>query len=119
MEIPAGPFKYRSTYSAQPLSEEEEAALVFSAAGLSGYALADLSYGKGEGGSMLAGMTGRVVANADSIDNVSLFVINDDGAYFIKRPQNLPPEERDGLIRLAHQNDWVQMYRQLRIQIAD
>ena len=119
MEIPAGPFKYKSAYPPHPLSEEEEAMLVFSAAGLSGFALADLSFGKGEGGSMLAGMAGRVVASADSIDNASLFVINDDGAYFIRRPQNLSPEERLNLIELAQANEWVHIYRQLRVRIAD
>ncbi|MDX1613628.1 MAG: hypothetical protein R3300_04910 [Candidatus Promineifilaceae bacterium] len=119
MEIPSGPFKYRSAYAPQPLSEEEEAALVFSAAGLNGYALADLSYGRGEGGNMLAGMAGRVVASADSIDNVSLFVINDGGAYFIRRPQNLTPDERDHVISLAQAHEWGQIYRQLRVKITD
>ena len=36
---------------------------------------------------MLAGMTSRVVASADSIDNTSLIVINDEATYFIKREQ--------------------------------
>ena len=43
MEIPEGPFAYKSQHKPIPLSEEEEAAMVFAAAGISGYALADLS----------------------------------------------------------------------------
>jgi hypothetical protein len=119
MEIPEGPFAYKSQHEPIPLSEEEEAAMVFAAAGISGYALADLSYGKGQGGSMLAGMTSRVVASADSIDNTSLIVINDEATYFIKREQNLSPQERDELIKLTQAGQFVEAYRKLRVKIAD
>jgi hypothetical protein len=119
MEIPEGPFAYKSQHTPIPLTEEEEAALVFSAAGISGYALADLSYGKGQGGSMLAGMTSRVVASADSIDNTSLIVINDEATYFIKREQNLSIQERDELVKLTQAGQFVEAYRKLRVKIAD
>ena len=118
MKIPAGPFQYQSKQPPRPLIEAEEAALVFSAAGLSGYALADLSYGAGEGGSMLAGIAGRVIASADAINTTSLFVINDDATYFIRRPQNFSPAERADLITLAHEQEWVTLYRRLRVKIA-
>lgn len=119
MTIPEGAFAYQSQHAPKALTEEEEAALVFSAAGLSGYALADLAYGTGQGGSMLAGMTSRVVASADAIQNTALIVINDSGAYFIKRSQNLSNAERDDLINLAQKNQFVDIYRQLRVKIAD
>src|SRR5688572_21418812 len=67
MEIPQGPFTYKSKHALQSLTEEEEAALVFAGSGITGYILADLSYGKGEGGNMLAGMMGRTIGSADSI----------------------------------------------------
>lgn len=119
MEIPSGPFKYKSQYPPQPLTEAEEAALVFAAAGITGYALADLSYGDGEGGRMLAGMTGRTVSSADSLDTVSLIVINDDATYFIKRPQNLSLDERAELMRLVQENQLVEAYRKLRVKLFD
>ncbi len=118
MAIPGGPFAYTSQHPPQPLTEAEEAALVFAAAGLTGYALADLSYGPGEGGSMLAGMTGRVVGSGDSMDTVSLFVINDDGVYFIRRPQNLTPAERDEIVALGRAGHLTEAYRRLRVKIA-
>ena len=59
MSVPAGPFQYKSPHQPVPLTEDEEAALAFAACGVTGYALADLSYGTGEGGSMLAGRLGR------------------------------------------------------------
>ena len=55
MSIPAGPLRYTSPHKPISLTEAEEAALAFAACGITGYALADLSYGAGEGGSMLAG----------------------------------------------------------------
>jgi hypothetical protein len=119
MEIPQGPFTYKSKHSPQPLTEEEEAALVFAGSGITGYILADLSYGKGEGGNMLAGMMGRTIGSADSISTVSLFVTNDNATYYIKRPQNIPLSERAALIELAQNGELVELYRRLRVKIAD
>src|SRR5262249_62412175 len=67
MSIPAGPFQYQSRHEPVPLTEDEEAALAFAACGITGYALADLSYGTGEGGSMLAGRLGRTVPSPDAV----------------------------------------------------
>src|SRR5437879_2021423 len=46
MKIPGGPLTYESRHAPRPLSEDEEAALVFAACGLTGHALADLCYAK-------------------------------------------------------------------------
>src|SRR5678815_5610592 len=77
MSIPAGPFRYSSSRKPIPLTEEEEAALAFAACGVTGYALADLSYGAGEGGSMLIGRLGRTAASADAANTVAVVVTND------------------------------------------
>jgi hypothetical protein len=58
MNIGSGPFAYESHHEPLPLTETEEAALAFAACGVAGYALADLSYGRGQGGGMLAGLRG-------------------------------------------------------------
>ena len=50
------------------VTEAEEAALAFAACGVTGYALADLAYGKGQGGQMLAGLLGHTVASPDAIN---------------------------------------------------
>lgn len=119
MEIPEGPFAYRSQFAPQPLTEADEAALVFAGAGITGYSIADLSYGAGQGGSMLAGMAARTIASPDSIDTVSLIVSNDEATYFIKRPQNLSDAERDELVQLAQAGELTQIYHRLRVRIAD
>ena len=56
IKIPDGPFAYESRHEPLPLTEAEEAALAFAACGVTGYALADLSYGRGQGGGMRAGL---------------------------------------------------------------
>src|SRR5216684_8277519 len=87
MNIPGGPLAYQSRYQAAPLSEDEEAALVFAACGITGYALADLCYAPGGGGGIMAGLVARTIASGDGLQTVSLIVINDEGCYLVRRPR--------------------------------
>ena len=119
MEIPSGPLTFRSRHAPLPLDEAEEAALAFAACGLTGYALADLSYGPGQGGSMLAGLVGRTVGSPDAINTVSLVITNDEATYLLKRPQDFMPAEIHPLIQLAQQGDLTDLYRHSRVKIAD
>src|SRR6266481_9837605 len=84
MNIPGGPLAYRSSHQPVPLSEEEEAALVFAACGITGHALADLCYPPGEGGNIMAGLIARTVASGDGLQTVSLIVTNDRATYLIR-----------------------------------
>jgi hypothetical protein len=106
MKIESGPFAYESHHEPLPLTETEEAALAFAACGVTGYALADLSYGRGQGGGMLAGLLGRAVASPDAINTVSVFVTNDEAAYLLKRPQDFAPDEIPILVELARRGSW-------------
>jgi len=119
MKIESGPFAYESHHEPLPLTETEEAALAFAACGVTGYALADLSYGRGQGGGMLAGLLGRAVASPDAINTVSVFVTNDEAAYLLKRPQDFAPDEIPILVELARRGELVEPYRKGRIKIAD
>jgi hypothetical protein len=119
MKIEHGPFAYASAHAPLPLSEEEEAALVFASGGLTGYALADLSYGRGQGGQMLAGLVGRTISSADAIHAVSIVVTNDEATYLIKRPQDFVPDQIPLLIELANRHELTELYRRSRIQIAE
>jgi hypothetical protein len=102
-----------------PLTETEEAALAFAACGVTGYALADLSYGRGQGGGMLAGLLGRAVASPDAINTDSVFVTNDEATYLLKRPQDFAPDEIPTLVELGRRGELVELYRKCRIKIAD
>ena len=119
MKIPAGPLQFSSRHAPIPLTEDEEAALAFAACGLTGYALADLSYGRAEGGSMLAARLGRTVASADAVNTVAMFVTNDRGAWLLQRPQDLATAELPELVAMARQGRLTELYRRCRIQIAD
>lgn len=119
MRIDSGPFAYASQHSPQPLSEEEEALLAFAACGVTGYALADLAYGPGQGGAMLMGLVGRTISSADAINSVSLVVTNDNGSWWLRRPQDFSPAELAELIELAQAGDVVEWYRRSRVQIGE
>src|SRR5438034_9989930 len=111
MKIPAGPFQYSSPHPPLPLTEDEEAALAFAACGVTGYALADLSYGPGEGGSMLAGRRGRTVASADAVNTGAVVVTNDQATYLLKRPQDFTSAEFPEIVKLAGEGALVELYR--------
>ena len=119
MSIPSGPFQYTSPHKPVPLTDDEEAALAFAACGITGYALADLSYGAGQGGSMLVGRLGRTIASPDAVNAVSLLVTNDSGTWLLTRPQDLAPTEFAELVRLAKQGALTELYKRVRIQISD
>lgn len=119
MQIPSGPFTYTSRYPPSPLSEAEEAALAFAACGVTGYALADLAYGKGHGGQMLAGLLGRTVASPDAINTVAVVVTNDEATYLLKRPQDFAPTEFAEVVALAQQGELTELYRRSRVKILD
>ncbi len=119
MSIPAGPFQFASQRKPIPMTEQEEAALAFAACGITGYALADLSYGNGEGGSMLAGRLGRTIASADSANTVAVVVSNDTATWLLRRPQDFSPSEFSELVKLAKQGALLELYRRSRIKIAD
>jgi hypothetical protein len=117
MEICSGPFAYESHHESLPLTETEEAALAFAACGVTGYALADLSCRRGQGG-MLAGLLGRAVASLDAINTISVFVTNDEATYLLKRPQDFAPDEIPALVELARREELVELYLKGRIKIA-
>jgi CheY-like chemotaxis protein len=119
MRIDGGPLAYSSRHAPQPLSEIEEAMLVFAACGLTGFTLADVDYAAGQGGSMLAGLLGRTIASPDAINAVSLVVTNDTATYLIRRPQEFDAQEILALAQLARQRDFLELYRRMRIKIAD
>src|SRR6185436_3253079 len=101
MKIPAGPLAFQSRHRPKPLTEDEEAALVFAACGITGHALADLAYGAGDGGNIMAGLVARTIASGDGLQTVALFVINDDETRFVRRPRELPASEMGGCIELG------------------
>ncbi|HEY1232041.1 MAG TPA: hypothetical protein VGH22_01545 [Candidatus Binatia bacterium] len=119
MKMPSGPLAYQSRHPPLALTEEEEACLTFAASGITGFALLDLPFSKEQGGAIVARSLGRTFASGDAIQTVALLVANDDATYLIRRPQDLLPAEIQPLIDLAHQNDFTEIYRRMRVKIKD
>ena len=124
MHLDGGPLTYRSARPPQPLSFEEEAALAFAGSGVTGYALAELPYARGAlpesgGGNIMTHFVSRTVASGDAMHYVMLFVINDDGVWMLKRPQEFPREKIGALIDAARHHRLVELYQQARVRIAD
>ncbi len=117
MKIPGGPLAYESRHRAKPLTEDEEAALVFAACGITGHALADLCYARDGGGSIMAGMVARTIASGDGLQTVSLVVTNDDATYLIRKPRELPVAEIPQLIELGRRSEFTELYRRSRVKI--
>jgi hypothetical protein len=124
MRLDGGPLAYQSVQSPQPLSIGEEAALAFAACGVTGYALAELPYqtgkppGSGEG-NIMVNFIGRTVASGHALHYVIVFVINDDGVWMLRRPQDYPRAEIAGLIQSARERRLVELYEKGRVRIAD
>ena len=124
MTLNGGPLAYRSAHRPHPLSQEEEAALAFSACGITGYALAELPYDTGQvpeagGGNIMIRFIGRTVASGHALHYVIVFVINDEGAWMLKRPQDFAPRELPLLLQAAHDGNLLDLYRRSRVQIAN
>jgi hypothetical protein len=118
------PLEYKSRHDPVPLSREEEAAIVFAGAGINGFSLGELPYQPGSepessnGNIMVTGL-GRTVASPDGCHTVMLLLLNDEGAYLIRRPQHYPKEEVPHLEDLARRGEYGELYDRARIRLAD
>ena len=123
-ELDGGPLSYRSAHEPVPLTAEEEAVIVFAGAGLTGYALGEAPYAPGRepessSGNILVSPFGRTIATPDGINLAILFVINDDGAFQIRRPQDYRRESLAELAELARKHEFVELYERAKIRVTD
>lgn len=124
LRLNGGPLAYTSAQAPEPLSVEEEAALAFAACGITGPVLGDLPYQTGEvqdagSGNIMIHLVGRTVASGDAAHVTVVFVINDEGAWMLKRPQDFPRSEIAGLVQAAREHRLVELYEKSRVRIAD
>jgi hypothetical protein len=124
MRLNGGPLAYASTQQPQPLSLEQEAALAFAACGITGPVLAELPYQTGDvaeasSGNIMIQFIGRTVASADAGHTNSVFVLNDDGVWLLRRPQDFPRSDIVGLAQAACERRLVELYERGRVRIAE
>jgi hypothetical protein len=122
--LDGAPLGYTSAAPPSPLSRAEEAALAFAACGLTGYACADLPYGRAADGraghgEIMIHLVGRTVPSGDAAHGVAVFVLNDAGAWMLRRPQDFPRAAIPALVAAAHEGRLVELYEQSRVRIAD
>lgn len=124
MSLNGGPLAYDSTHTPQPLSLEEEAALAFTGCGITGFALAELPYETGDlpeagSGNIMTYFVDRTVASGDAMHNTTLFVINDEGVWMLKRPQGHHRDEIADLSQAAREHRLVDLYEKSRVHVAE
>src|SRR5947208_796933 len=119
-----GPLAFESQRAPAPLSTAEEAALAFAANGVNGYALSELPFDTGDrpnagGGHIMVHFVGRTVPSGDAMHLTTLFVVNDEGAWMLRRPQDFPWDQVPGLVELARTGRLQELYERSRVRIAD
>lgn len=124
LRLNGGPLAFESRQPRQPLGAKEEAVLAFAANGVNGFALSELPFGTGDvpdagGGHIMVHFAGRTIASGDAMHLATVFVVNDDGAWMLRRPQDYPRGEIPGLVRLAREKKFVELYDKARVRIAD
>jgi hypothetical protein len=124
MTLDGGPLSYASERPPAPLTLDEQAALAFAACGITGHALAELPYADGAepetgGGTIMMHLVGRTAASGDGSHADSVFVIDDDGAWLLRRPQDHPPQRIPELVGLAREGRLTELYLQSRVRVAD
>src|SRR6266516_2492341 len=124
MHLNGGPLAYTSAHEPAPLSLLEEAMLAFAACGITGYTMGELPYDTGDvaeagGGNIIMNFVGRTVFSADAAHLVTVFVLNDDGVWLLKRPQDYPRLEVPELVEAAREQRWLDLYEKSRVRIAD
>src|SRR5688572_7296230 len=119
MRMPGGPLAFESRHQPTSLTEAEEAAMVFAACGITGYALADLCYTQNGGGNIMGSLVARTIASGDALQTVALVVTNDEATYLIRRPRELPAKEISELIELGRRGAFSELYRRCRVKIKD
>ena len=122
--LDGGPLAFDSARPPAPLTLDEQAALAFAACGVTGHALAELPYGAGaepesDGGHIMINLVGRTAASGDASHVDTVFVIDDEGAWLLRRPQDYPRQRIPALVELARAHRLTELYEEARIRVAD
>ena len=91
-EIDEGPLKFKSKHKPIPLSEIEEAILVWNGLGIKNINLSDFPPHKGL--DLEVKFMSKTIASLGDIHRTELFYTNDDGLYLVKLHDQLPSDLR-------------------------
>jgi hypothetical protein len=122
--LQGGAFSYQSERAPIPLNLDEEAILAFAGAGVTGRLTGELPYQPSAGpetggGQVMMSLVGRTFPSADGVATATLFLTRDDGTYYVRRPQDVPKDEYDGLVELGRQRRFTELYERMRVRLSD
>jgi hypothetical protein len=121
--LDGGPLSYQSSQAPEPLTLDEEAALAFAAAGITGRTFAELPYERGAnpesgGGNIIIHFVGRTVPSGDAMNSVVLFVLNDEGTWLLRRPQDFHGETLAAQITAGRDGRLAEAYEASRVRLS-
>src|SRR5204862_3792122 len=107
-----------------PRRHAQEAPLGLGAERRHGVGLVRAALGPGRpaergGGHIMVHFVGRTVPSGDAMHLTTLFVVNDEGAWMLRRPQDFPRDQVPGLVELARAGRLPELYERSRVRIAD
>ncbi|MEM7009505.1 MAG: hypothetical protein AAF462_10265, partial [Thermodesulfobacteriota bacterium] len=120
MEIEEGNLKYKSKHNPIPLSELEEAYLIWAGTGMTGLSLGDLPR---TGISWLFQWTGRSWPCSCNSHSTELFYTNDDGVYMLKLHDAMPETGETSIFHGKTEEEKLErvlkLFRNSRIKLQD
>ncbi|MBI2485762.1 MAG: hypothetical protein HYW01_02145 [Deltaproteobacteria bacterium] len=119
MEIDKGPLKYKSKHKSVPLTELEEALLVWTGLGIKSINLSDFPPHVGLDLEMQ--FTSKTIPALGDVHRTELFYTNDDGTYMIKMHDKKPDDFKglEGLSREERVNRILELFRESKIKLED
>lgn len=113
--MPKGPLSYQSPHEAQPLTEVEEALLLWAACGPNGTIATDLPT-QVDMATWLC-VAGRTIPGPCNDSQVHFFMVNDRGTFFYK-----PTRDREKPVEIETEEDYdkvLRWYRESLIKLSD
>jgi hypothetical protein len=119
--VPAGSLSYTSSQPPQPLTPLEEAMLIAST-GITGIPMHDMPFENNDGrpvpvAAPMLEMAGRAAGSPDNAQATHFFLINDQGTYFLKRPEGLDPHTLAG--EALTPETFIQYAEKCKVQVLD
>ncbi len=120
MEIKEGTLKHKSAHKPVPLTELEEAFLIWSGTGMTGLSLGDLPR---TGISWLFQWTGRSWPCSCNSHSTELFYTNDDGVYMLKLHDEMPEPGETSIFHGTSEEEKLEkvlnLFRRNRLKLQD
>ncbi|MGH7807675.1 MAG: hypothetical protein ACRENT_06235, partial [Thermodesulfobacteriota bacterium] len=119
MEIEKGPLKYKSKHKPVPLTELEEALLVWTGLGIKSINLSDFPPHVGLDLEMQ--FTSKTIPALGDVHRTELFYTNDEGTYMIKM-HDKKPDDFKGLEGLSHEqrvDRIIELFKESKIKLED